>query len=69
MAKHCAKFGLPLVSDVAAVTLKFAGVPQTPEPISAASGPMFATPLALNAPDPIEGFSTSYNRKWYIAKN
>ena len=41
----------PPVNDVAAVTkarretsirLKFAGVPQTPEPISAASGPKFA---------------------------
>jgi len=49
MAKHCAKFGWLPLSDVAAVTkprrethLKFAGVPQTPEPISAVSGPKFA---------------------------
>jgi len=50
MAKHRANFGWPPVSDVAAVTkarceknqLKFAGVPQTPEPISAVSGPKFA---------------------------
>jgi len=49
MAKHRAKFGWLLVSDVAAVTkprrettLKFARVPQTPEAISAVSGPKFA---------------------------
>jgi len=43
-AKHRAKFGWRLVSDVTAVMegktrnpLKFAGVPQTPEPISVAS--------------------------------
>ena len=50
MAKHRAKFGWPLVSDVTAVTmpikdvklLKLAGVPQTGKPISAVSGPKFA---------------------------
>jgi len=49
MAKHRAKFGWPQVSDVAAVTkprsrkpLKFPGMPQTNETISAASGPKFA---------------------------
>jgi len=48
-AKHRAKFGSPPVNDVAAYSnegktrnpLKFAGVPQTPEPISAVSGPKF----------------------------
>jgi len=47
-AKHRAKFGWPPVSEVAAVTkprretrLKFAGVPQTNEPISAASEQKF----------------------------
>jgi len=49
-AKHRAKFGWPLVSDVAAVTkdegktrnpLKFAWLPQTGKPISAVIGPKF----------------------------
>jgi len=47
-AKHRARFGWLSLGDVAAVTmpkrvnpLKFAGVPQTNEPISAASGPKF----------------------------
>jgi len=41
MAKHRAKFGWPVVSDISAVS-KFAGVPKTPETISAISGPKFA---------------------------
>ena len=49
MVKHRPKFGWPPVSDIAEVKkeaktrnpLKFAGVPQTPEPISAVSGPKF----------------------------
>ena len=50
-AKQRAKFGWPAVSDVAAVDLtrprretrwNLLGVPQTPEPISAVSGPKFA---------------------------
>jgi len=53
MAKHRAKFGWPLMNDVAAVTLprvktaktrnqlKLAGLPQTTALISAASGPKF----------------------------
>ena len=50
-AKYCAKFGWPPVNDVAdgrsanevktPNPLKLAGVPQTPEPISAASGLKF----------------------------
>jgi len=47
-AKHRAKFGWPLLTDVGAVTktrcdtaLKFAGVPQTPASISAVSEPTF----------------------------
>jgi len=47
--KHCAKFGCLPLSDVAAANeaktrkpLKFAGVPQTNELISAASGPKFS---------------------------
>ena len=47
-AKHRAKFGWPPVSDVSCSNegktrnpLKLAGVPQTNEPISAASGPKF----------------------------
>ena len=45
-AKHRAKFGWPPVSDVAVEakmrnSLKFGGVPRTPEPISAVSGPKF----------------------------
>jgi len=47
-AKHRAKFGWPPLSDVTAIneantrnTLKFAGVPQTRQPMSAANGPKF----------------------------